>query len=56
MASNIQLVFYLNDSGEYLVKVLYNERETRLKGLMPAFGPYYRWSDFRKRLMKAKEA
>ena len=45
MASNIQMVFYRDDSGKRLLKVLYNERETPLKGLKPVFGPYYSWDD-----------
>ena len=56
MAANLQMVFYRNDAGDCLVKVLYNEREVRLKGLLPAAGPYYRWSDLRKRLMKEPKA
>lgn len=56
MAANIQLVFYRNDSGECLVKVLYNERETHLQGLAPVSGTYYRWGDLRKRLMRSAES
>ena len=56
MAANIQLVFYRNDSGECLVKVLYNERETHLQGLTPVSGTYYRWNDLRKRLMRSAES
>ena len=47
MGSNLQLVFYRNDAGEVLVKFLYNERESRLRGLKPYSGPYYRWEDFK---------
>ena len=56
MAANIQLIFYRNGSGERLVKVLYNERETRLQGLTPVSGTYYRWGDLRERLMRTKES
>ena len=53
MAANIQTIFYRSDSGDCLVKILYNEHETHLQGLTPVSGPYYRWSDLRKRLMKS---
>lgn len=43
MASNIQFVFYRNKSGHVLVKIFYNERECRLRGLEPVTGPYYDW-------------
>ena len=55
MASNIQMVLYRNDSGECLVKVLYNEREVCLKGLMPVSGPYYRWGDVVSRIARHAE-
>lgn len=44
-ASNFQAVFYRNKGGDVLVKFLYNEKETLLRGLQPVEGPYYRWSD-----------
>lgn len=47
MCTNVQLIFYRNDGGEVLVKILRNERETRITRLEPASGPYYRWSDLR---------
>ena len=43
MASNLQLVFYRNKSGDVLVKFFYNEKEVKLRGLEPVTGPYYRW-------------
>ena len=43
---NIQLIFYKNKAGDVRVKVLMNERETRVIGL-EGF-PYYKWEDFRK--------
>lgn len=52
MASNLQMVLYRNDKGEVLVKVLYNEREMRIRGLEPVAWPYYRWSDLRARLLR----
>ena len=51
MASNLQMVFYRNAAGEVLVKVLYNEREMRIRGLEPVPWPYYRWADLRARLL-----
>ena len=52
MAANIQMVLYRDDSGDCLVKVLYNEREARLNGLEPACWPYYRWTDFSRLLRR----
>ena len=49
MASNIQMVFYRNNAGEVLVKILWNEREMdSIRGIAPCNGPYYRWQDLRK--------
>ena len=50
-ASNIQMVFYRNAKNDVLVKILYNEKETRLKDLSPVAGPYYKWSDLRSYLI-----
>ncbi len=51
MASNLQIVLYRKDGGDILAKVLFNEKETALCGLVPAApGPYYRWSDVKARL------
>ena len=44
-ASNFQAVFYKDKKGDVLVKFLYNEEETLLRGLDPVQGPYYRWND-----------
>ena len=52
MATNIQVVFYRKDGGDEIVKVLYNERETAIRGLKPYCGIYYRWRDFREHLLK----
>lgn len=53
MASNIQFIFYRNDARQLLVKVLLNERETRLP-VPSKIAPYYNWSDveayYRKKL------
>ena len=55
MAANLQMVFYRNGSGDVLVKVLFNERETRVLGIDPASGPYYRWSDVKSRLVHGQK-
>ena len=47
MAANIQFAFYRNGVGDVLVKVLFNERETAVRGLEPVAGPYYRWPDLK---------
>ena len=52
MASNIQMVFYRNDMGEVLVKILYNEREMRIKGHEPVVDSFYRWQIVRERLVQ----
>lgn len=53
MASNIQLVFYRDGAKDkdVLVKVLLNERETRLP-LPDKLAPYYRWKDFKAYYLK----
>lgn len=51
-ASNVQMVFYRNAKDDVLVKVLYNEQETRLKDLSPVTGPYYKWTDVRSYLIE----
>ena len=43
MASNLQMIFYRNKSGDVLVKFLYQEQERLLHGLEPFQGPYYKW-------------
>lgn len=43
MASNLQIIFYRNKSGDVLVKFLYQEQERLLRGLEPYYGPYYKW-------------
>ena len=43
-AVNLQMVFYRNRKGDVLVKFLFNEKETLLRGLDPVEGPYYSWS------------
>ena len=53
MASNLQMIFYRDKAGEVLVKILYNEREMSVKGLVPVTEPYYRWNEL-KTLMKGE--
>ena len=49
MCSNVQIVFYRNRKGEVIVKFLYNERETTVPALTPAYGKYfYSWDSLRK--------
>lgn len=48
LSSNIQWIFYKkNGTNNYLVKVLLNEKETRISGLKTATYPYYRWDDMK---------
>ena len=47
MATNIQMVFYRNNKGEVLTKILYNEKEIKLPGIEPVSGPYYSWPALR---------
>ena len=45
MASNLQMVFYRGSSADdVIVKLLLNEKETRIPGLESYSGPYYKWS------------
>ena len=49
-AANLQIIFYKNKKGgDVLVKFLVNERETALMGVEPVTGPYYRWTDVRRK-------
>lgn len=50
MASNLQMIFYRNKSGDILMKFLYQEQETGISGVEPVSGPYYRWSDVKAHL------
>ena len=50
MASNIQMVFYRNGAGDVIVRVLFNERDVRLRGLETVDGVYFRWADLKSRL------
>ena len=45
------MIFYTNRKGDVLVKLLYNEKETRIPALKSEHGPYYYWSDLRQYLL-----
>lgn len=48
MGANLQLVFYRNAEGDVLVKILHNENEITIDGIVPSVdGIYYRWSELR---------
>lgn len=47
MCSNLQMIFYKNDSGDVLVKMYRNENETTIPALKTFYGPYYKWTDLR---------
>ena len=55
MGTNLQMVFYQNRKGEVLVKILYNERETRIPAVPTFQGPYYRWDDLKAYLVRISE-
>ncbi len=46
MAATMLFVFYRNNKGDILFKVMQNEAEATLPQLQPVTGPYYRWTDF----------
>ena len=46
MAANIQWIFYSNDKGEFLVKMLLNEKEVPFP-VESDLAPYYRWDAVR---------
>jgi hypothetical protein len=53
LSSNIQWIFYKkNGSEEYLVKILLNEKESSITGLVPVRKSYYKWKDMRAFYMK----
>lgn len=56
MAANIQLVFYRNDAGNVIVKILHNESETSIPSLTPIeyknSGQFYNWSELRSYLLR----
>ena len=52
MATNCQMIFYQNNKGEVLTKVLYNEKEILIPGIEPVSGPYYRWDELKAHFIK----
>lgn len=51
MASNVQLIFFKNKSGDVLVKFMLNEREVSIPTQTDMF-PFYRWADARAALQR----
>jgi hypothetical protein len=48
MGANIEWIFYQKQGGgDYLVKILHNEREVHVDGLKTVSYPYYHWSGLR---------
>ena len=56
LSANIQWIFYKNAAGNYLVKILLNEKEVRINGMSGATSPYYQWTDLRKFYMEKLQA
>ena len=55
MGTNLQMIFYRDRKGDVLVKILYNERETKIPAVEAWQGPYYRWEDLRAHLVRISE-
>lgn len=51
MATNLQMVFFRNAAGDVLVKILWNEKETLVRGLAAKSGPYYAWPDLKAHIL-----
>ena len=51
MGSNVQLIFYKNNEGHILVKIRYNEVDTKLSGLTPDTSVFYDWTKLRAYLL-----
>ncbi len=47
MASNLQFIFYRNDAGNVLVRLMYNEKDQVLPLKDQSLAPYYNWADFK---------
>lgn len=47
MCANVQFIFYRNNRGEVIFKVLRGEQEVLLPSIRPFSAPYYRWDDFK---------
>ncbi|MDD7455638.1 MAG: hypothetical protein PUK70_05215 [Bacteroidales bacterium] len=56
MGSNFQMIFYKNKSGDVIVKMLYNEKETTIPAVKAWKGTYYKWNDLREYLLKVMNA
>jgi hypothetical protein len=54
MGSNIQFIFYRNKTGDVIVRILYNEKETTIPGLKSLYGPYYSWPELRSHLLNQR--
>lgn len=49
MAANVQIVFFRNDSGDVIAKIMLNERETSVP-VESDILPFYHWNDLRRYL------
>lgn len=47
MASNLQFIFYRNQAGNVLVRLMYNEKDQVLPLQDQSLAPYYKWEDFK---------
>ena len=47
LSANVQWVFYKNAAGNYLIKIMLNEKDVRITGLKTKMFPYYQWNDVR---------
>lgn len=55
MGASLQLVFYRNQEGDILIRVLLNEREASLP-IPSVQGNFYRWSDFKEHYLPLVDA
>ena len=56
MASNIQMIFFRNRKGDVLVKLVYNDKETRIPAVKTYGGAFHRWEDLREYLVNTAAA
>lgn len=47
LSANVQWIFFKNAAGNYLIKIMLNEKDARIKGLNTKAFPYYQWNDVR---------
>lgn len=47
LSSNIQWIFYKNAAGNYLVKIMLNEKNVHITGLATSTYPFYSWTKLR---------